>query len=620
MKTGSVPCRPIPESAWIVLALSLVAAAWWRGHTFGPAFLDRTGIPLWPVIEGESEPLDCDESAYAYMGRRMNQGAVLYRDLAENKPPGGYWLYALATWIGGANEWTIRLMPIPIVLATLFMLWRIGLDLASPAVACLAPILYAILATDPYLYGNGAQLELPLNLLSIASLAALLRASGPRRAAWLFLAGSLVASATLIRQTAALNLPVYALLAWTSAAGAESRARHRLLDLLALAAGFVLILLSAAAVLVAQGAGPAAFENIFVAGTALVTDTPPPPHAPPLWTRWLTGNSDPRNGSLPPPFGKTDWLVWWGTGSWPLWIPAAAALPWCWWVRPTPARRALVMWTLSSLVQLVAPRQFWAHYYLLPTPGIAVLVSLLVVDLTQLARAASRSRRHARALAAALAALLVLASIAQTVVIQVRDYLLVPSELLAARYKGGRQWIRLRQISRDLAARTREWPDASLFVWGWQSPLYLYSGLDAPTRHFFANDLVKAHADKSHPLVQRWTREILHDLERDHPTLIFTGDPPFPSLQTFLSDHYQLSRVVRDAPVLWVERSRFRAFEATPRYVIPRPRLLPSPDRELGVWAWLPDALPRGPQAVPAPITRAGDPRSRPSIEFDRHR
>jgi len=34
-----------------------------------------------------------------------------------------------------------------------------------------------------------------------------------------------------------------------------------------------------------------------------------------------------------------------------------------------------------------------------------------------------------------------------------------------------------------------------LFVWGWQSPLFFYSGLDGTSRHFFADNLIKWHRD-----------------------------------------------------------------------------------------------------------------------------
>ena len=115
---------------------------------------------------GEAEPLDCDESAYAYIGRRLVRGDVLYRDLTENKPPGGYWLYALAVALGGANEQTIRFMPLPFVLATLGLVWWLGLRLRGRGAAASPALTYAIVSTDPYLFGNGANMEHFLNLFS----------------------------------------------------------------------------------------------------------------------------------------------------------------------------------------------------------------------------------------------------------------------------------------------------------------------------------------------------------------------------------------------------------------------------------------------------------------------
>ncbi len=87
------------------------------------------------------------------------KGAVMYRDLTENKPPGGYWLYALALAIGGASaSSTVRVMPIPIILVTITLVWWLGWRLRGPGAASLAALLYAVVSTDPYLYGNGRKL------------------------------------------------------------------------------------------------------------------------------------------------------------------------------------------------------------------------------------------------------------------------------------------------------------------------------------------------------------------------------------------------------------------------------------------------------------------------------
>src|SRR5579872_6287928 len=100
--------------AWVGLLAVLVLDVWLRCHAVGPTLRDRFGLSLYPVTGRESEPLDCDEAIYGYIGDRLAHGAVMYRDLTENKPPGGYWVYALAAAIGGRDELTVRLMPVPL--------------------------------------------------------------------------------------------------------------------------------------------------------------------------------------------------------------------------------------------------------------------------------------------------------------------------------------------------------------------------------------------------------------------------------------------------------------------------------------------------------------------------
>src|SRR6266852_2245294 len=106
------------RSSRLLLILLLVFDVVYRGHTFGPHVRDALGITVWPMSVGASDPLDCDEAAYAYIGHRILRGDVMYRDLTENKPPLGYWLYTIVVALGGYHELAIRVMPIPFVLAT----------------------------------------------------------------------------------------------------------------------------------------------------------------------------------------------------------------------------------------------------------------------------------------------------------------------------------------------------------------------------------------------------------------------------------------------------------------------------------------------------------------------
>ena len=384
----------------LALILLLVFDVWYRGHTFGPHVRDALGIALWPAAEGASEPLDCDEAAYAYIGHRIVHGDVMYLDLTENKPPLGYWLYTLAVALGGYHELAIRVMPIPFVLATIALVWWIALRLGGPGSAALAAGLFVILSTDPYLFGNGANLEHFINFFAVASLALLIR-GWDRTDCWSLVgSGVCLGAATLVKQVAIVPAALFvAALAWRALSqedGWRRNTRRGLLDIVSFALGLVSILVVAAAILIARGAGAAAYDDIFRYGSALATDTLPEPNAPLGVIRWITGNADPK-GQLPWPFGTTNYLVWWGSASWPLWLVSIPALIHLLLARNTTAvRRLVAAWTLAAWAQVTLPGLYWPHYYLLPIAGAAITVAVWWADAASVLGRAFGTKSHAK--------------------------------------------------------------------------------------------------------------------------------------------------------------------------------------------------------------------------------
>ena len=361
--------------AWVGLIAVLLFDVWWRCHTVGPTIRDRLGVGLYPVTGAEAEPLDCDEAVYAYIGKRIAGGAVMYRDLTENKPPLGYWLFALAVKVGGANELTVRLMPLPFVLGTTALVWWLGIRLRGPGAAVLAASTYAVASTDPFLYGNGNQMEQMINLFSTAALALVVSAWDRPVRGRLVAAGVCLGAAALVKQVAAVNGAVFAVALLLRHARPAS---DRIKDITALTLGVCFGLRGRGLDRGRAGGGADAFDDIFRYGPALATDVPADRHAPPLLVRWVTGNADPT-GALPGPFGRSEYLVWWGRGTWPVWLAAVPGLAWlC--VGNGP-RRLVAAWTLSAWVQVALPRLFWPHYYLLPVPGLAVAVAVCLADL-----------------------------------------------------------------------------------------------------------------------------------------------------------------------------------------------------------------------------------------------
>ena len=302
---------------------------WYRAHTFGPAHPRRARRSTFGRRGGANRAARLRRGGLCLYWTSRLYGDVLYRDLTENKPPLGYWLYTLAVALGGYNELAIRVMPIPFVLATIAMVWWIAHRLGGPGSAWLAASLFIVLSTDPYLFGNGANLEHFINLFAVASLV-LLILGWDRAEPWPLLGSGLcLGAAALVKQVAIVSalifVPALLLRAWSQEDRLQKRAVRVFLTCSRLVWGSSRSWRLAATILIARGAGRSAYEDIFQYGRALATDTLAEPNAPAGPLRWITGNADP-SGRLPWPFGATDYLVWWGSGSWPLWLVSIAAV------------------------------------------------------------------------------------------------------------------------------------------------------------------------------------------------------------------------------------------------------------------------------------------------------
>lgn len=594
MNTGSNRRGPIAAALVIVAVGSiLLFDVWLRSHAFAPTIHIRFGAEGPQTIDRSVEPLDCDEALYAYMGKRMTHGAVLYRDLSENKPPLGYWIYEAAVAIGGYNETAIRVLPIPLVLTTIVLVGLIAGRIAGSVAAVVAAFLYALMSTDPVIFGDTANLEHASNLFAVASLAAFLAYLAREKTRYLLACGAAVALSTLVRQVGAIHGIVYfiLLLFLNRTDHNISYFNHQLRVQSRLAAGFLTPIAIAVLILTVQGAAGPAYDDIFRYGSALATDAPVDPGQPPGWIRWLTGNAAP-DGSLAPPFGKTTYVVWWGKGLWPLWLIAPFALARLASgrtnstrrnlsntevsaaieadrLRPI-ARRVVVLFTIASFVQVIAPGLYWQHYYLALVPGTALAIAALAADSSGAFVAAIGKRSHLAAAAhAAIAAVVSLATI-QAGRIQYDEYLMNNPNNLTIKHKGGRQWVELRRLARELAAAAKPLNERTLYVWGWQSPLLFYGDFTAPARDGFANALIKsgANADAlnrlrpaARRLVDDRLRRIVADLDSHPPLLIFVAYTPFPALRDRLDRGYSAVETTPEGLGLWVRNDRRQEFK-----------------------------------------------------------
>jgi hypothetical protein len=266
-------------------------------------------------------------------------------------------------------------------------------------------------------------------------------------------------------------------------------------------------------------------------------------------------------------------VAWWGKGTWPLLVIAVLGAT----SAMFSARRAhtllFVAWTATSYAEVYLPGLFWQHYYLLAVPSLSLLAATGMAEL--LSRAGEESRAPARGVRAArwIQLLLCLALVALLGGLQYIHFLALSPDEIAIKHKAGREWVALRALGRIIAQAAA--PNERLFVWGWQSPLHIYSRLDSVTPYVFYDPMMQKYRGGEHPLVEPQKRRLAEAIRTEKPAIVYLGDAPFSELQEILQAEYRpvfLRPLPAERPmVLHVRRDvvdRFRA--ALTREIEPR--------------------------------------------------
>ena len=82
------------------------------------------GLVLLMAIPNLSYPIGRDQATYCVIGRGLLDGARLYRDLWDNKPPGIFYLYSAIVRLFGPKMWSIGLLDILWLLAISACIFR----------------------------------------------------------------------------------------------------------------------------------------------------------------------------------------------------------------------------------------------------------------------------------------------------------------------------------------------------------------------------------------------------------------------------------------------------------------------------------------------------------------
>lgn len=147
---------------------------------------------------------DIDGYLFAHYGRQLLEGATLYVDVWDNKPPGIFWINALGLWLGGGDikgVWLVQCVAVMGAAAMLIVIYR-RMYGSVQAVAC---TLLGVTFLNIHIYHVGA--NRPSTYFVLAELACFwfyLRAAsgGHRRIRACLLAGACGAIGFAFKQTA----------------------------------------------------------------------------------------------------------------------------------------------------------------------------------------------------------------------------------------------------------------------------------------------------------------------------------------------------------------------------------------------------------------------------------
>ena len=114
-------------------------------------------------------PLQTDAGIWAYSGGRLLDGAVLYRDLWDNKPPGMHYTYAAGQWLFGRGAtrpffWLDAIVTVAVLLLT----YRLGRRFAGRPAAAGGVLLLGIVFCHRVLADWGLNAEKFVALFEVA--------------------------------------------------------------------------------------------------------------------------------------------------------------------------------------------------------------------------------------------------------------------------------------------------------------------------------------------------------------------------------------------------------------------------------------------------------------------
>ena len=425
------------------------------------------------------EPLERDITTYALVAHELIGGKSLYTEVWDHKPPAIHATYALAEVIVGFGRNSIFLMNVTAALMTLVGCYFAGSAIGNRLGGLMAAAIWAIVCGDMGLEANQPNTEVFINALLTSGFAVFLhRRSGTMHVRLTVLAGLLFALASLYKQIAV--LPV-ALLCFAHIATADPRSRKQALaDTATIAAVGALIWGLVVGYFTVLGRVDEFIDAVFIYNQAyagnLASNLARAFNQPALPIESLIA------------LGTLATLTLTG-----LVIAILRAERRHWFL--------LVAWLVGAHIAVLLPGQFFAHYYQLWLPPLAIGSAWAIELLLRRGPIKNRAWLRYATPIAVLSALLA---------IELPSYFLTADTWSFRKY--GPIFVEAERVAKRVDALLQ--PTETFYEWGSETGLYFTSRRHPPTGIFFADPLLTG------PLrAELWVR-VAAELDRAKPDII----------------------------------------------------------------------------------------------------
>lgn len=149
------------------------------------------------------EPFERDEGFYSTIAQVILDGGVPYRDAIDMKPPGVFYIYAVAISLFGKTVESIRIFTAVYSLFTLAGVYLLGRIVAGSIAGLIAAAIYALFSGAPLAQGSSSNSEVFLVLPLVLSACFFLGSRDRRPDLFLFASGIFAGLALLIKTVAA---------------------------------------------------------------------------------------------------------------------------------------------------------------------------------------------------------------------------------------------------------------------------------------------------------------------------------------------------------------------------------------------------------------------------------